>query len=153
MNIVIIHKNVFWLSIRTRIKTMFHAATWLRHNTYFDYPLEQGLRQLKHLQSRHHRCVFWLSIRTRIKTWEIINAIIPTKYFDYPLEQGLRHGQNLFTVHCFKVFWLSIRTRIKTKQYAYSAYSFVYFDYPLEQGLRHWNQELLQRQDGILIIH
>ena len=38
-------------------------------NQYFDYPLEQGLRQI-----RHH------------------TNMTKDVYFDYPLEQGLRHG-------------------------------------------------------------
>ena len=37
---------VFWLSIRTRIKTNETIAV-CPENEYFDYPLEQGLRHYR----------------------------------------------------------------------------------------------------------
>ncbi len=48
---------------------------------YFDYPLEQGLRQ-----DRHAFCGLWVR-----------------KYFDYPLEQGLRHIIVIFPSHSFGI--------------------------------------------------
>ena len=57
--------NVFWLSIRTRIKTVLRVST-TSPSEYFDYPLEQGLRL----------CREKIVIHTEV-------------YFDYPLEQGL----------------------------------------------------------------
>ena len=58
---------------------------------YFDYPLEQGLRQEIFEDFIILIFVFWLSIRTRIKTSHH-GGRAPARhtYFDYPLEQGLR---------------------------------------------------------------
>ena len=146
---------VFWLSIRTRIKTkpdttgqkaillyfdypleqgLRHQQTLLlfRGEEYFDYPLEQGLRRMVFASSGCGSKVFWLSIRTRIKTQEISERLRSVcTYFDYPLEQGLRLRR-----------WTSAQPMHE------------YFDYPLEQGLRHdiswWDMWIIV---CILIIH
>ena len=45
------------------------ASLWRELTMYFDYPLEQGLRQCS--------------------VFALLSSVL---YFDYPLEQGLRHA-------------------------------------------------------------
>ena len=59
--------RVFWLSIKTRIKTRFRPKVSRPLPGYFDYPLKQGLR-------RNDSCI----------------SMFLLMYFDYPLKQGLR---------------------------------------------------------------
>ena len=149
---------VFWLSIRTRIKTCYFDF-YFKACPYFDYPLEQGLRlnriefyriniivfwlsirtriktQRVHLIPANLH-VFWLSIRTRIKTHASINSNGVNMYFDYPLEQGLRQSLNF----CFVVFILyfdyPLEQGLRPPVAVIIEISKTYFDYPLEQGLR-----------------
>ena len=117
---IIWYCGVFWLSIRTRIKTWSRYPAKFLHNLYFDYPLEQGLRQHWNQSNYCKINVFWLSIRTRIKMslrpgdkpmYHVFCLSIRTG-----LEQGLRQFASRFRKF-FAVFCLSIKTRIKTENH------------------------------------
>ena len=106
---------VFWLSIRTRIKTKFSHPERIQP-VYFDYPLEQGLRHslirfLNNFLTLYFDYPLEQGLRRLLPALTSIRAC---EYFDYPLEQGLRHPNRGACQQLPHVFWLSIRTRIKT---------------------------------------
>ena len=108
-----VHHFVFWLSIRTRIKTKFFIV-FIMLLLYFDYPLEQGLRLLHGSFYHWGKTVFWLSIRTRIKTDDTTNAIKIYNVFWLSIRTRIKTILSQHRHKLFPVFWLSIRTRIKT---------------------------------------
>ena len=128
---------VFWLSIRTRIKTFALLQILSFRNRYFDYPLEQGLRQDINIFSFSWFKYFDYPLEQGLRLPVTLAYATTSSYFDYPLEQGLRLSAWNTSAPIRNVFWLSIRTRIKTEHLLTVHLSqFSYFDYPLEQGLR-----------------
>ena len=147
-------RGVFWLSIRTRIKTNRLALSVATYNVYFDYPLEQGLRQNEPKVWALALTYFDYPLEQGLRRSAVCPHMPSVTYFDYPLEQGLRQSARCFPTLLFWVFWLSIRTRIKTMCNNASKLTFCrYFDYPLEQGLRHTIPSSHQTAICILIIH
>ena len=58
---------------------------------YFDYPLEQGLRPLRHSQRQSVNSVYFdYPLEQGLRLSHALLKMFPSVYFDYPLEQGLR---------------------------------------------------------------
>ena len=58
---------------------------------YFDYPLEQGLRQPRENEAYTHYKYFDYPLEQGLRQSRMFNTqFLSQMYFDYPLEQGLR---------------------------------------------------------------
>ena len=58
--------------------------------TYFDYPLEQGLRRIAHDNRIIHGMYFDYPLEQGLRQFYFYRNGPVNRYFDYPLEQGLR---------------------------------------------------------------